>query len=61
MVVRDAPARTAAAFLQVVLFALCLANFALFFILAVYLGGDAVNGKIVDGHYFLMSHGQLHR
>ena len=42
----------------VALFALCLANFALFFVLAVYLGGDAVNGKIVGGHYFLMSHGR---
>src|SRR5258706_14722303 len=23
-----------------------------------YLGGDAVNGKIAGGHYFLMSHGR---
>ena len=42
----------------VALFALCLTNFAVFFVLAVYLGGDAVNGKIVGGHYFLMSHGR---
>jgi hypothetical protein len=39
-------------------FAICLVNFALFFIGAVYLGGDAVNGKIFEGHYFLMSHGR---
>ncbi len=23
------------------------------------LGGDGLNGKIVDGHYFLSDHGQL--
>ena len=40
------------------IFGLGIVNFVLFFIGAVYLGGDAVNGKIVDGHYFLMSHGR---
>ena len=42
----------------VVIFTLGLVNFALYFIGAIYLGGDAINGKIVDGHYFLMSHGR---
>ena len=27
-------------------------NLALFFILTAYLGGDAINGKIIDGRYF---------
>jgi hypothetical protein len=30
-----------------------LANFAAFMVGAIYLGGDALNGKAVDGHYFL--------
>ena len=34
-------------------------NFAVFWIAAVYLGGDAVSGKVVDGHYFLSNHGHL--
>jgi hypothetical protein len=34
-------------------------NFATFWIVAVLLGGDAVNGKIENGHYFLSSHGHL--
>ncbi|HXD52780.1 MAG TPA: hypothetical protein VN689_12855, partial [Burkholderiales bacterium] len=42
----------------VVIFTLGLVNFALYLIGAIYLGGDAINGKIVDGHYFLMSHGR---
>jgi hypothetical protein len=33
------------------------ANFAAFFAAAVALGGDAVNGCIRDGHYFLAEHG----
>jgi hypothetical protein len=36
-----------------------IANFVVFFIAAVYLGGDALNGRIIDGHYFLASHGRL--
>ena len=34
-------------------------NFAVFWIAAVYLGGDAISGKAVDGHYFLSNHGHL--
>jgi hypothetical protein len=34
-------------------------NLVLFFILTAYLGGDAINGKIIDGRYFLSSHGRL--
>jgi hypothetical protein len=44
--------------LQVV-FALGFVNFLVFWFGAVYLGGDAISGKAVDGHYFLSSHGHL--
>lgn len=33
-------------------------NFAVFWLIAVYLGGDAINGRIADGHYYLMAHGR---
>ena len=36
-----------------------LVNFFAFWIAAVLLGGDAVNGKIENGHYFLRSHAHL--
>ena len=32
-------------------------NFLVFFAVALYLGGDAANGKIDDGHFYLGSHG----
>jgi hypothetical protein len=41
----------------VYLFFLALVNFFAFALVALYLGGDAVNGKIADGHYYLGSHG----
>ncbi len=41
-----------------VLFVLGLVNFLVFYGLAVYLGGDAFDGKIQDGHFFLLSHGR---
>jgi hypothetical protein len=34
-------------------------NFAGFSIGTLYLGGDAVNGSAVGGHYFLSNHGHL--
>jgi hypothetical protein len=34
-------------------------NFAIFWFAALYLGGDAISGKMVDGHFFLSSHGHL--
>ena len=40
------------------MFVLAIVNFAAFWVMAVYLGGDAVNGGIRDGHYYLMSHGR---
>jgi hypothetical protein len=37
----------------------CLANFVVFFITAVTLGGDAINGKAEGGRFFLGNHGKL--
>ena|SRR5579872_624660 len=42
-----------------VISALCLLNFVVFFIVASVIGGDAVNGKAVGGHFYLGSHGTL--
>jgi purine-cytosine permease-like protein len=39
------------------IFSVAMINFVAFWAIAVYLGGDAVNGKIQSGHFFLMSHG----
>ena len=39
--------------------AVCCLNFIVFFIVAIRLGGDAVNGKIVGGHFYLANHGKL--
>jgi len=39
------------------IFILAIVNFIAFFIGAVHLGGDALNGHVADGHYFLSSHG----
>jgi hypothetical protein len=39
-------------------FYLAIINFGIFAIFALYLGGDAVNGKIYNGHYFLGNHGR---
>lgn len=38
-------------------FIMGLVNFAVFMAAAIYLGGDAVNGKVENGHYYLMNHG----
>jgi hypothetical protein len=34
-------------------------NFLLFILISVLIGGDAVNGKVANGHYYLASHGKL--
>jgi hypothetical protein len=39
-------------------FILAFVNFAVFIAMAIYLGGDALNGYARDGHYFLCSHGK---
>jgi hypothetical protein len=36
-----------------VIFALAMLNFVTFVAIAFYLGGDAVNGKVDAGHYYL--------
>jgi hypothetical protein len=35
-----------------------IANFAAFFAASLYLGGDAINGKMAAGHFYLMGHGR---
>jgi hypothetical protein len=34
-------------------------NFAAFFVIALLLGGDAINGQFENGHYYLANHGVL--
>jgi hypothetical protein len=34
-------------------------NFFAFFIMALVIGGDAMNGKVENGHYLVASHGRL--
>lgn len=41
----------------IVLIPITLLNFIAFLIMTSYLGGDAVNGKVVSGHYYVGSHG----
>jgi hypothetical protein len=37
----------------------CLANFVVFVVVAIMLGGDALGGKTEGGRYFLANHGRL--
>ena len=37
----------------------CIANFVVFFLTALMLGGDAINGKAEGGRFFLANHGKL--
>src|SRR6187551_801673 len=39
------------------MFWLAIVNFVLFVAIAVWLGGDAINGTTRDGRYYLMQHG----
>ena len=48
-----------ARYLWFALLALGFLNFLVFFVVAVSIGGDAVNGFRSDGHFFLSSHGKL--
>ncbi len=40
-------------------FILCMMNFFVFVAISAYLGGDALSGEVVDGRYYLGSHGDL--
>lgn len=42
-----------------VLGTIALVNFGVFWFVALSVGGDAVNGKIADGRYYLANHGVL--
>jgi hypothetical protein len=37
---------------------LCGLNFVVFVVIAMAIGGDAVNGKVVGGHFYLANHGR---
>jgi hypothetical protein len=37
-----------------------LLNFLVFCVVATMLGGDAINGTVRNGHYYLMGHGVYH-
>lgn len=34
-------------------------NFLIFVVIAIVIGGDAVNGRIVNGHFYVANHGRL--
>ena len=40
-----------------VVFIVAIVNFAVFVLVAMRIGGDALNGKVENGHYLLNSHG----
>jgi hypothetical protein len=42
-----------------VLFFIAWINFAVFWVVAVCIGGDAISGKAVNGHFYVSSHGKL--
>jgi hypothetical protein len=47
-----------AKFIFIPVFVLAVINFATFISINIYIGGDALNGHMIDGHYFLGSHGR---
>lgn len=40
-----------------IIFAVAILNFLLFFLISLFIGGDAFTGKIEDGHYYVGNHG----
>jgi hypothetical protein len=42
-----------------VVFTIMVINFTVFFFIAMFIGGDALNGHETAGHYYLASHGAL--
>jgi len=49
--------RTLGCYLVGCSYALIWVNFVVYFVVAGHLGGDAINGHVRDGHYFLCAHG----
>ncbi len=49
--------RHAAATVGLILFAIGIVNFLAFFGISLAIGGDALSGAVVDGKYFLSTHG----
>jgi hypothetical protein len=41
-----------------VLFTVAIVNFLIFFLMALSIGGDAVNGKVEGGKYYVANHGK---
>ena len=44
--------------LGAILLSIAFINFAVFWIVAVCIGGDAISGKAENGHYYVSSHGK---
>ena len=42
----------------ITLFVVAWINFVIFFIVATIIGGDAINGKVIDGKYYVAQHSQ---
>lgn len=38
----------------------CMVDFAVFVLVSLFIGGDAINGHILDDHYFVCMHGHCH-
>jgi hypothetical protein len=41
------------------LFFVAIVNFTVFWVVGVWVGGDAISGKVQGGHYYVSSHGRL--
>jgi len=41
-----------------ILCTIAIVNFLTFFLIAISIGGDAVNGKVEDGKYYVVNHGK---
>jgi hypothetical protein len=38
----------------------CMVDFAAFVLVSIFIGGDAINGHILDGYYFVCMHDRCH-
>jgi hypothetical protein len=47
--------------LAAILFFAALANFLVFFAVAIYIGGDAWNGKVEEGRYYVLAMANIQR
>jgi hypothetical protein len=42
-----------------IIFFIAFINFAIFWVVALWIGGDAISGKVENGHYYVSNHGKL--